>query len=239
MSDIFREVDEDLRREQFKRLWDRYGTYVLGLAVLIVLATAGYRGWEYWKDRQAAASGDRFVAALKLSADGKHAEAAAALAAIAKDGSGGYPVLAAFRAAGEKLAAGDDKGAVADYDAIAQGASAPAPIRDLAKLRAALILVETASLADLQTRIGELADTGNPWRHSAREILGLAAWRTSDFTTARKYFQEIADDQESPQDLRSRAQFMLALITARLGAPPAHRNRRSPRRSPRADRLDW
>lgn len=216
MSDIFREVDEDLRREQVRKLWDRFAPYVIGLAVLIVAATAGYRGWEYWRDRQAQMSGDRFLAALDLSAAGKHEESIAALEAIIGDGSGGYPILARFRVATEKAEAGDKAGAVTEYDTIAAG-NASDEVRTLARLRAALILADTASFADLQSRIGDLAATGAIWRHTAREILGLAAWRAGDFATARKHFQDISVDQETPQDLRQRAQLMLALITARLG----------------------
>ena len=219
MSDIFREVDEDLRHEQLKKLWDRFGTYVIGLAVLIVIATAGYRFWVYWEDRQASQSGDRFVAALRLAGDGKHDEAVAALADIAKDSSGGYPVLAGFRIAAEKAAKGDDKGAVAEFDAIAQRSDTPALIRDMARLRAALLLVETANVNDLVSRIGDLAGDASPWRHTAREILGLTAWRLDDMATARKYFQQIADDKESPPDIRSRGAFMISLIDARAGAP--------------------
>src|SRR5262245_48066349 len=108
MSDIFREVDEDLRREQVKRLWDRFGPYVIGLAVLIVLATAGYRGWEYWEKTRADASGDRFLAALQLAADGKHTDAITALQSIADSSSGNYPIMARFRIAGEKAINGDN-----------------------------------------------------------------------------------------------------------------------------------
>lgn len=219
MSDIFREVDEDLRREQLKKLWDRYGTYVLGVAVLIVVVVAGYKFWEYWGDRQAQSTGDRFVAALKLADEAKHKDAEAAFTAIAKDGSGGYPVLAGFRLAAVKAASGDTKGAVTEYDAIAARSGTPALIRDLARLRAALLLVETMSVAELNTRLGDLAAAGNAWRHSAREILGLAAWRGNDLPVARKYFEEIAGDKESPADLQTRAQFMLAVIDARVGAP--------------------
>jgi len=222
MSDIFREVDEDLRREQYKRLWDRYGSYVIGLAILIVVATAGYRGWEYWQSRQAQASGDKFVTALRLADEGKHDEAIAALDALIAGGSGGYPALASFRLAGEKAAAGDDAGAVAAYEAIAARRDAPILVGDLARLRAAMILADDASVADLDARIGDLAATGNPWRHSARELLGLAAWRVGDLAASRKYFDEIVADQEAPQSVRSRAQFMLGLITARDGvAAPA------------------
>jgi hypothetical protein len=222
MSDIFREVDEDLRHEQYKRLWDRFGPYVIGLAVLIVAVTAGWRLWEYWQLRTAEATGDRFVAALELAETGKREEALAALDQIAADGSGRYRVLADFRVAAEKEAAGDAEGAVEAFDALAMASGTPDSIKPIARLRAALILVDTAGLADLEDRIGDLAATGEPWRHSAREILGLAAWREGDLEAARKYYQQISEDQEKPADLQTRAEFMLALIRARTGdAAPA------------------
>jgi hypothetical protein len=219
MSDIFREVDEDIRREQYKKLWDRFGIYVIGLAVLIVVLTAGYRGWVYWQERQAQATGDRFLAALQLAEAGKHDEAEAALAVIAGDGTGGYPMLAKFRIATEKAAKGDKTGAVAEFDQVATDRSTPALIKDMARLRAALILTETASLSDLEARIGDLAATGNPWRNSAREFLGLTAWRTGDLAAAKKYYDQIAADQEKPQDLATRTEMMLSLIRARMGTP--------------------
>lgn len=219
MSDIFREVDEDIRREQYKKLWDRFGIYVIGLAVIIVVATAGYRGWVYWQERQAQATGERFAAALALADAGRHGEAESALAAIVADGSGGYPTLARFRIASERAAAGDKAGAVAEFDQVAGDTGTPPLIKDMARLRAALILTETASLADLEGRIGDLAATGNPWRNSAREFLGLTAWRNGDYAAAQKYYQQIAEDEQKPQSLTTRAEMMLSLLRARLGTP--------------------
>jgi hypothetical protein len=222
MSDIFREVDEDIRRDQLKKLWDRTAPYVIGAAVLIVVATAGYRGWEYWQERQAQSSGDRFVAAVQQSDDGRTAESIAALESLVADGTGGYPILARFRIATEKAKAGDIEGAVAEFDTIAAG-NAPAEMRAMARLRAAILLVDTASLAELESRIGDLAATGTPWRHTAREVLGLAAWRSGDYEGARTHFDSLVADQEAPQDLRQRVQLMLALVDARIGegAAPA------------------
>lgn len=221
MSDIFKEVDEDLRREQARKLWDRYGPYVIGLAILIVVATAGFRGWEYWQQKQAEATGDRFMAALDLASAGKHDEAIVALKAIESNGSGSYPVLAGFRVASELATTGKPEDAIKEYDAIAARGDISDSVKALARLRAAALLVDTASMADLDKRLGDLASTGNVWRHNARELLGLAAWRVGDYETARKYFDEISQDQEAPGDLRQRAQMMLSLITARIGAPPA------------------
>ena len=99
MSDIIREVDEELRHERYKKLWDRFGLYVIGAALIIVLGVAGWRGWEWYAARQAAESGARFEVALQLATDGKREEAQAAFEAIAENGTAGYRTLARFRAA--------------------------------------------------------------------------------------------------------------------------------------------
>ncbi len=217
MSDIFREVDEDLRREQLRKLWNRFAPYIIGLAVLIVAVTAGYRGWQYWNLRQAQANGDRFVAALQLADQGKHDEAITALKQIAASGSSGYQILADFRIAAEKAASGDTSGAIAQYDAIAARPGVSEDTRNLARVRAAWLAVDQANFAELKKRIGDLAQVGNPWRHAAREILGLAAWRAGDYAAAKTYFDEINKDQDTPQDLRQRSQLMLALIASQTG----------------------
>jgi hypothetical protein len=219
MSDIFKEVDEDIRRDQLRKLWDRFGPYVIGLAVLIVVATAGYRGWEFWRERQAETSGDQFAAAIDLATAGKHDEAIAALQTLEKDGTGGYPVLAQFRIGGEQALKGDTTAAIATFDAIA-ASNAPVEIQNMARLRSALLLVDTASVADLEKRVGDLAATGNAWRHTAREILGLAAYRTGDLKAAQKYYTDLNTDTDAPNEIHQRARLMLALIDAKLGVTP-------------------
>lgn len=220
MSDIFREVDEDIRREQLKRLWDRFAPYILAAAVLIVVATAGYRGWVYWQETRAQSSGDRFMAAMRLSASGDSAGALAALEELSRDGSGGYPILSQFAIATQKAEAGDAAGSVAAFDAIAAG-NAPEELRTLARLRAAMLLADTATLPDMRDRVGDLAAVGNVWRQTARELLGLVAWRTGDYVAAQTYFEDITSDQEAPQDLRQRAAVMLRLIDGKLAPAPS------------------
>ncbi len=223
MTDIFHEVEEDLRREQAKRLWRRFGPYVLLVAILIVVATAGWRGWLYWREQQAAATGDRFVAALQLAQDGKREEALKALQDLTASGTGGYPVLARFRAAAELAGAGKSDDAVKAFDAIAADGSTPPLLKSMARLRAAMLLVDTSDLAAMQARIGDLAATGGPWRNSARELLGLTAWRVGDVEAARGYFKDISDDPAAPQSTKARANLMLELIRSKVGekAPAA------------------
>ena len=213
MADIFHEVDEEVRRDQLKKLWERYGLYAIVLAVLIVGGIAGWRGYQYWEARKAAEAGAEFEAAIALSEAGKHKEAEDAFAKIAGQAPAGYRVLARMRVAAE-LADRDPKAAVAAYDEIAADRSLGQTLQDAATLRAAMLLLDTAPLSDMQRRLDPLAEPARTFRHSARELLALSAWRAGDATAARRYLDMIAADGETPQGTRQRADMLSALIAA-------------------------
>ena len=210
MSDIFDEVDEEVRREQLKKLWDRYGTYFIALAVLVVAGVGAWRANDYWQAKKAAEFGAQFTSAALLSDQGKHDEAEKAFARIATEGTPGYRVLARLREASE-VAQRDPKAAVAIYDDIAANASAGQPLRDLAALRAAMLLVDSAPFPEVTRRLEPLAADKAPFRHSAREALAFAAWKAGDAVAMRKWTQLIRDDPESPPALRSRVDVLQAL----------------------------
>jgi hypothetical protein len=213
MSDIFREVEEEVRREQAKKLWDRYGTYVIGVAVLIVAVTAGYRGWEWYSARQAAQAGAEYYAAMQLSREGKAEEAEAAFNEIAA-GNGGVATLARLRAAAVAAESGEKEAAVAEYDAVAGRSGVQRDLRNVARVRAAYILLEMGDRAGVEQRVGDMAVEGNIWRASARELLGLAAYQAGDIEAATQRFDELLADNETPNDMRGRAQLMVSLLAA-------------------------
>ncbi len=219
MTDIFREVDEDLRREKARRLWQRYGRMFVVAVVLIVAATAAYRIYLYFQQQRAQATGDRFVAAMEYVLDGNDVQAQAEFNRLTTEGAGQYPLLAAMRIASAKAAAGDATGAAADLTALADQRSTPALIRDVARIRAAMLLIDTASYADIRARLEPLAVPDAPFRFSALELLGLSAFRGGDYAEAERNFTAIADDQNAPTGMNGRAGQMLDLIAARRTSP--------------------
>lgn len=210
MADIFNEVDEEVRRERLRQLWEKYGVYVVGLAFLIVFGIGGWRAYGWWEAKQAAEAGVVFEQAATLAGEGKHDEAEAAFGRIAAEGRGGYKVLARFRQAAE-MAHRDRDGAVRAYDAIATDSGVSATLQDLAKVRAGLLLVDSASLADMRARLESVAAAGHAFRHSARELLAFSAWRAGDATAARQFFEQIIADPETPGGVRSRTEMLMAL----------------------------
>jgi hypothetical protein len=220
MSDtqFIREIDEDLRRDRLLKLWERYGIYVIGAAFLVVAATAGWRGWEWYQQREGVKAGSRFEAALVLADAGKREEAEQEFAAIEKDANWGYRLLSRMRLAAETGVRDATAGAAA-YDAIAADGSIDAAIRDVARLRAAFLLVDTAQAAEIASRVEPLMDPTSPFRFSARETLALARYRAGEREAARTMFAELANDPETPRALRNRAEVMQALASGGTDVP--------------------
>jgi hypothetical protein len=213
VADIFHEVDEEVRREQLKKLWDRYSIYLIALAVLIVAGIGAWRGYEYWVVKKAAAAGAAFEAAVSLSEQGKHSEAEAAFAKVVTEAPAGYRVLARFRAAAE-LAQVKSDDAVKAYDDLAADSTLGPTWQDLAVLRAGMLLVDSAPLAEMRRRLDPLTEPSRTFRHTARELLALSAWRSHDVTAARRYIDMIATDGETPPGTRARIDVLSALIAA-------------------------
>ncbi len=211
-DNFIREVNEEFRKEKLHALWDRYGAALIALVVLIIVGTAAYVGYRYWDETRANRSGDAYSQALALAGSGKSEEALAAFAQLEEDGYGAYPLLARMRAATVKADSGDVAAAVADFDAVAADGKIASVLRDMARLRAALLLVDHGSFADVSSRVEPLTGDTNPLRHSAREALGLAAWKDGKKADALKLFDQIVADEAAPRGVRERATMMAGLI---------------------------
>ena len=213
---FLREVDEAVRQDQYKKLWDNYGVYALAGLLLIVAAVAAYKGWSYWQERQAQEAGAKFSEALTLEGGTGDAKAHDLLASLAAQGPEGYRVLARFQLAAAEAKAGVFDKAVTDYDALASDAGADQILQGHAALQAAALRLDKADYAEMDRRLKGLIDSNGAWRFSARELLGLSAYRLNDMREAEKQFSALIGDEDTPPNLRERADMMLALI---VGTP--------------------
>jgi hypothetical protein len=211
VSELFDEVDEEVRRDQLKKLWDQYSIYIIALAILIIAAVGGWRGYQYLEAKKAAEAGAAFDKATELAEQNKHTEAEAAFVDLAAKAPYGYRVLSRLRAAAE-VAARDKPAAAKMFDDIAADSSVGASERDAARIRAAQLLLETTTYPNMVQRLEPATAPGATFRHTARELLALSAWRANDPTAARKWLDMIANDGDTPPGLRSRAEALQALL---------------------------
>ena len=211
MSELFDEVDEEVRREQLKKLWERYSIYIIAAALLIIAAVGGWRAYQYLEAKKAAEAGAAFDAAIELSEQNKHAEAEAAFNKLATSAPSGYRMLAKLRAAAE-VAARDPQAGARMYDDIAADRTVGAEQQELPRIRAAGLLLDTASYPSMLQRLEVATKPDATFRHTARELLALSAWRANDTAAARQWLDMIANDAETPSAMRSRAEALQALL---------------------------
>ncbi len=214
MSDesLFREVDEEMRREQIAKVWQRYGNVFVGLSIGIVLAVAGIKGWQWWERNQAEKAGSSYFAAATLQDDKQSEQALVAFEALAKGNHTGYATLARFRVADAMAAEGKRDEAVKAYDALAADTSLDQSLRDVARVRAAYLLADTASANALTQRLSGLDAAGNPWRDVVNEIVALASYRAGDYADADRRMNEIMASPDLTPAARQRAQIFLQVL---------------------------
>lgn len=218
MSDIFHEVDEDVRRDKAEEFWRRYQTPIFVAAFLIVAATGA---WSYYQDKRlkaAEAANAQFMAAVALADEGKNAEAAAAFDEIAKSGPKGYAGLARIRAAEARP---DKAKAMAELTAIGEDASVDKLTQQIAMLRAALLVLESGDREKLERALGPMMTSDGAFRFSAQEWNGLDALFNDDYDEAERVFEQVLNNADAPQSMRQRASAYKGLLHAKRGPKPA------------------
>ncbi|MGF1621576.1 MAG: tetratricopeptide repeat protein [Rhodomicrobiaceae bacterium] len=214
MSDednIFREVEEDMRRERLAAMWDKYGVFVIGAAAFFVIVVGGYNVNEWWQEKRSAEDGQAYYEASRLLDGNNTAEALDAFGKLANDGRSGYETLAHLKMAAIHAREGRKGEAVALYDQVSKG-GADRVLRDFASLQAAALRLDEAEPAEMQQRLSGLNNDNNSWRYSARELLALSAFRSGNVGESEKLFTQILGDPSAPAEIRRRAEAMLALM---------------------------
>ena len=212
MSDIFREVDEELREERLKKAWKRFGPFVVVLALVAVAVTGGTVFWRNYQEQQRQTESDRYFTALEALQAGDEAKALSQFAELSSNADG-YGLLAELQLAALQAGNGDAEAAAETYRSLADDVDAPVPFRDLASLLLARLEIESGDPADLSARLDPLTAAGSPWRFLARELQVALALRQGDLVTARTLASELSSAGEVPNALRQR----MTELSAALG----------------------
>ena len=227
---LAREIDEELRREQMLKLWERYGIHLIAAAVLVIAGIGGYKYYEHRRAMAAEAAGASLILATREAGQNKKAEAQKTLEGLAATAPAGYAVIARLRLAAAERDTGKTAEAAAAFEAIAKESSVDPLLSDYALLQAAMLRLDGASWTDMQNRLNGLAADGNAWRFSARELLGLAAQKAGKTDEARAEFTRLLSDRGTPPGIAERARIMLAMLTeAELAGAPSRQRRRRKR----------
>lgn len=212
MSDIFREVEEDVRRERYEKLWKKYRDHITAAGALIVIGMAGYQLYRVYERRAEEKASIAYAAAVEMLDRGQAAAAAPQLAALAKSAPGGYAAVARLAQADALYAAGQKGNAIRLYQQIVEGGD---PLLGAAaRLHAAWAIADAAPRSDVEALVAPLSNASNAWRQLAREIVAYEELRSGNAAQALRGYQEIVVDRDTPTSLKSRAAAMVRFLKA-------------------------
>ena len=215
MDNFIQELEEDLRRDRHLALWNKYGRYVVTVALVVVIGVAAMVAWRHYRTGERTKDSMAYNAALMLANQGPGAASDAALPAlrgIVQSGSDSYATLSRLQEAALLTKGGKPEEAVAIYDAMAANRDVDPMFRDLATLLRVLVMFDKEDPAALTGRLAPLTAGNGAWRHSALELTALLAQRSGDTAKAREIYATLADDPNTPRQLRGRAAEMLAVL---------------------------
>jgi hypothetical protein len=214
MSDIFNEVDEELRREKLEKLWKKYGSWLVAAAVAVVAVSGGTVMFRNWQEEQRIAATAAIGEQVRLLRAGPNAEIAKAMTGLSAELNDGGQLLARLYAAGLETRVGDKAQGAAFYTEIMNDASVDAVWRDAARYLLAFTQIDTGEPAALIATLEPLTQEGNAWRHLAREATALLAYRAGDKAKALALAEALSKDADAPQALQTRATELKAVIAA-------------------------
>jgi len=205
VSNLFKEIDEELRQDKATQLWQKYGSLIIGAIIAVILGVAAYEGWKSYDLSQRTELGEKYASAMDLARADNFADAQNAFQDLANQTETGYSVLARMQEAALMAQQGKSKEAAEAYFLIAQNGEIDSVFRDMALILGALNGLETMPADDIINRLQPLVGGSNQWRHAASEITAYAHAKAGNMDEAQKIMSALIDDASVPPGLRQRA----------------------------------
>ena len=213
MTDLFDEVEEQLRSERYTNMALKAAPFAIGALALALVATLGLWGWQAYQNRLTDKASDAYAAAMLDHDTNQLAKSQAEFKTIAATGSKTYKALALMQLGNGDLDRNDAKAAAADFDAAA-ATGADLMITDAARLKSAFALMDTAPYADTEAKLNVLAGDDRPYRGIAKEGLAFAKLQSGDIAGARSAFNALTLALDASPELQDRARRVIQLIDA-------------------------
>jgi hypothetical protein len=223
LTDLFEEVEEQLRSDRYRALALKALPWLLGILAAALIAFFGYWGWQQYRTQQSAKASEQYTAGLDALNQGRKDQAAQLWGQVAQSPSAAYKSLALMQLGGLKLMDKQNAQAAKLFDQAAEAAPNDV-IGDAARLKSAFAVLDTAPEKDLEARLSPLIKDGRPYRVQAREALGFAKLMAGDMAGARGEFVIISQSLDAPDSSRERAKAVMELIdsgSAKAVAPVA------------------
>ena len=211
MTDLFEEVEEQLRSDRYRQFGRKVLPWLLGAAAAALVATLGYWGYDTYRAQQTDKASDQYAQAMAAMAGGDSAKAKSLWLETSKMAAPSYKAMSLMHLGAFALQDNKPAEAVKQFDEAAEAAP-DYLLGDAARLKSAFALLDTAPLKDLEARLKPMMEEGRPYRVQAREALAFAKLNAGDMSGARSDYVVLSQLLDASQGAQARAQAAIGLI---------------------------
>lgn len=208
---FIREVDEDLKNESMKKLWDKYGLFITICVVVALSLAVSYESIKAWYIKRAENWSDTYAVALNLQNQGKYDESLAALNVIIDGKFGAFADLAKMQQVNVLLDQGKEEEAIIALGTIANDKDFNKQLRDLAIIKLASHRLDTATSEEIKNILEPIA-SDNAWYGTAQEMLAIVAVRDGNIEEAKNIYQSLLDNTSVSDELKNRVRDILSVL---------------------------
>ncbi len=211
-DDLFREIDEEVRQDNYRHLWKKYGVYFVSVFVIVMLITVGI---VYWRDMQKSAlesNGEELLAAIAIG-EVNEKEALEKFTLLSNESKEGYRLLAKLREGALLSKIGEKAKSIQVFDSITQDMEQDQIYRDLATILAVSHGMTSMDQKELKDRLSPLLAADNPWHYTAKELMAISLMISGDKAGSINSFQSLSDDKDAPEGIRARSTEMISILS--------------------------
>ena len=214
-------IEEEIRKENYQKLWNKYGKL---LSTIVIVGLLGAFGYSYWKEQDRSekeAISAQFTLAQNELSRGNTSGALAYFREIGKSDKNNYSALAKLEYA-SMLHEKNDKKAIEQYVSIYNDKKVSELLRDLAYIYSINASLDLLNDNELHEKLPEFVDelsknyVGKKWNCLALEILGYCYIKQKDFENAKKTFSALAKTEGIPDGMLERTREIMQYVDYKL-----------------------
>ncbi len=209
---FIREIDEELKNEKLKKIWDKYGLFIIIFVVLAVSAAVSFETFKAWNEKRNQEFSDTYAYALNLQNQGRYAEAMEVLDKLQKSKKAVYSDIAEIQMANIMMEQNKVEEAIAILENVVSDKDFNPQMKQIATIKLASYKLDYAPSEEIQSMLAPLVRENGVWTNIAKEMLAMLAVRDGDLDRAKTLYQEISVAANTPETLKARAQDMLNVI---------------------------
>ena len=209
---FIREVTEEVKNDNLKQMWEKYGLYIILLVVLAITGAVSFEGFKSWRRTQSETWSDTYAYALNLENQGKYDESLKVLEQMEKTGGNIYSDIARLQTANILLEQGKNDEAVKILEEISADKSINKKRRDVSIIKLASYKLDNAPREEIDALLLPLIKENGSWTNIAKEMTAMAAIRDGKIDEAQAIYNEILNTPNLPDGLKMRVQDMLSVL---------------------------